>query len=185
MNMTSRIDYSKYDIYYTEVSNAINANPNTECMQQNCVPHEWSHQDQYSNILDPHREGKNYERMVNPRPWSFEISTVHDNTVILVFSKIISKVWPDANAVVRRLNNLIEDSKTMNGSQLKAKYQTQSRKPKDLSQTQPVRRTMARATSGDFKPTSTGAKQFASTSPRGNVPALGNKRLSFAPAPRG
>ena len=54
--------------------------------------------------------------MVNPKPWSFEISTVHDNTVILVFSKIISKVWPDANAVVRRLNNLIEDSKTMNGS---------------------------------------------------------------------
>ena len=33
MIMTSRIDFDKYDRYYTEVSNAINANPNTECLQ--------------------------------------------------------------------------------------------------------------------------------------------------------
>ena len=185
MIMTSRIDFDKYDKYYTEVSNAINANPNTECMLQNTVPLEWCHQDQYAYILDPGHHGRDFERNLFPRPWSFEVSTVHDNTVILVFSKIILKVWPDANAVVRRLNNLIEDSKTMNGRELKAKYETQPRKPKDLSQTQPVRRQMARATSGDFKPTSTGAKQFAQTSPRASVPALGNKRSSFVPAPRG
>ena len=48
--------------------------------------------------------------------WAFEITTVHDNVDILLFSKIMSKVWPDAGAVVRRLKKFIEDSKTMNGS---------------------------------------------------------------------
>ena len=54
--------------------------------------------------------------MIIPRAWAFEIMTEHDNEIILVFSKIMLKVWPDASAVVRRLNNLVEDAKTMNGS---------------------------------------------------------------------
>ena len=51
-----------------------------------------------------------------PRLWAFEISTVHDNVDILLFSKLMLKVWPDAGAVARRLNNFVEDSKTMNGN---------------------------------------------------------------------
>ena len=59
---------------------------------------------------------------MTPRMWAFEISTVHNNVDILFFSKIKSKMWPDAGAVVRRLKNFIEDSKTMKGRKLKKKY---------------------------------------------------------------
>ena len=48
--------------------------------------------------------------------YAFEISTVIDNVDILFFSKIKSKMWPDAGAVVTRLQNFIADSKTMSGA---------------------------------------------------------------------
>ena len=64
----------------------------------------------------------NYDIM--PRLWAFELSTVIDNHDILFFSKIMSKMWPHAGAVVKRLINFAADAKTMNGAQLKAKYQT-------------------------------------------------------------
>ena len=81
----------------------------------NKVPKPWADKDQYCQMV--HNEDDNdpdYDIM--PRLWAFEISTVIDNHDILFFSKIMSKMWPHAGAVVKRLVNFAEDSKTMNGA---------------------------------------------------------------------
>ena len=59
---------------------------------------------------------------MQPRMWSFEVSTVHDNHDILFFSKMMSRMWPDAGAVASRIRDFAEDAKTMNGAELKEKY---------------------------------------------------------------
>ena len=61
------------------------------------------------------------------RKWAFEISTVIDNEDILFFSKLMSKMWPDAGAVATRLKNFADDTRTMNGVELKAKYYTKGK----------------------------------------------------------
>ena len=81
----------------------------------NMVPEEWAEVSEYKGKIHNWSVLKRLPLMT-PRCWAFEISTVHAGVHILIYSKIMSKVWPDAGAVVRRLKNFIEDSKTMNGS---------------------------------------------------------------------
>ena len=92
----------------------------------NKVPKVWREKDTYCQmVLNADHNNPNYDIM--PRIWAFEISTVIDNTDILFFSKLMSKMWPDAGAVVARLKNFAADSKTMSGAELKEKYQTRGK----------------------------------------------------------
>ena len=56
--MSTRIDDKKYSTYYTEVSNAINANATTECLGMNHIPREWAKKEPYCEKLDPNRGGE-------------------------------------------------------------------------------------------------------------------------------
>ena len=92
----------------------------------NKVPKPWAEKDTYVQMVH-NSDPNNPDYDIMPRTWAFEISTVIDNTDILFFSKIISKMWPDTGAVVGRLKNFVADSKTMSGAYLKKKYQTQGK----------------------------------------------------------
>ena len=87
----------------------------------NKVPKAWAEKDTYCQIV-LNTDSINLDYDIVPRIWAFEISTVIDNTDILFFSKIMSKMWPDAGAVVARLKSFAADSKSMSGVELKAKY---------------------------------------------------------------
>ena len=87
----------------------------------NKVPKVWAEKDTYCQMVH-NTDPNNPDYDIIPRIWAFEISTVIDNTDILFFSKIMSKMWPDAGAVIARLKNFAADSKTMSGAELKAKY---------------------------------------------------------------
>ena len=50
----------------------------------------------------------NYD--IQPRMWAFEISTIFDGRDILFFSKLMSKMWPDAGAVAARLSDFVNDA---------------------------------------------------------------------------
>ena len=81
----------------------------------NKVPKPWAEFDTYCQVV--HKTiyiNPDYDIM--PRIWAFELSTVIDNHDILFFSKIMSKMWPNAGAVAKRLKNFAADSKTMNGA---------------------------------------------------------------------
>ena len=89
----------------------------------NKVPKPWAEKETYCQLI-PNRDANNPDYDVLPRMGAFEISTVFDNVDILFFSKIMSRMWPDAAAVCDRLKAFAADTRTMNGAQLKAKYQT-------------------------------------------------------------
>ena len=92
----------------------------------NKVPKAWAEKDTYYQmVLNTDPNNPDYD--IIPRIWAFEISTVIDNIDILFFSKIMSKMWPDAGAVASRLKSFAADSKTMSGVELKAKYQTRGK----------------------------------------------------------
>ena len=93
----------------------------------NKVPKVWAEKDTYCQMVH-NTDPNNPDYDIIPRIWAFEISTVIDNTDILFFSKIMSKMWPDAGAVVARLKNFVNDADTMSGPDLKAKYQTRGRR---------------------------------------------------------
>ena len=100
--------------YYSAVSSSITAAiPGARC-QMNKVPKPWAEKDTYCQMVHNTDHG-NPDYDIMPRIWAFEISTVIDNHDILFFSKIMSRMWPHAGAVVKRLINFADDSKTMNG----------------------------------------------------------------------
>ena len=92
----------------------------------NKVPKIWAEKDTYCHMVH-NTDNNNPDYEVLPRKWAFEISTVYDNEDILFFSKLLSKMWPDAAAVTRRLQNFADDTRTMSGVELKAKYQTKGK----------------------------------------------------------
>ena len=81
----------------------------------NKVPKVWAEKDTYCQMVH-NDDPNNPDYDIIPRIWAFEISTVIDNTDILFFSKLMSKMWPDAGAVVHRLKNFAADSRTMSGA---------------------------------------------------------------------
>ena len=96
----------------------------------NKVPKDWAEKEAYGQLVH-NTDPNNPDFDIMPRKWAFEISTVIYDTDILFFSKIKEKVWPDAGAVVARLQNFVDDTKTMTGARLKAKYQKGEVEPTD------------------------------------------------------
>ena len=74
----------------------------------NKVPKQWAEKDVYCQMVH-NTDDNNPDYDMQPRMWSFEISAVYENHDILFFSKMMSKMWPDAGAVAARLNNFVAD----------------------------------------------------------------------------
>ena len=129
----TRHDEAKYAQFFADVSaNVKSVAPNANCIM-NRVPKAWYEKEIYCQLV-PNEDDNNPYYDIIPRIGAFEVSIVHDNIDILLYSKMMSTMWPHAPSLAARVNEFIEDSKKMNGSQLKEKYQTtgrQARAPRE------------------------------------------------------
>ena len=131
--------------------------PGATC-QKNKVPKPWYEKEVYCQLIPNEDEGNpNYD--ILPRIGSFEISTVFDNVDILIYSKMMSSMWPHVPSVSDRLKAFAEDAKTMKADQLKAKYQTTGR------QVRAARSPSKRDTMGNTMKSSAAASTFKSVEP--------------------
>jgi len=58
---------------------------------------------------------------------AFEVSTVHKGSAILFYSKQISGMWPNANALANRIKLYVDETASMEADELKTKYYTTGR----------------------------------------------------------
>ena len=82
----------------------------------NRIPEEWSKH---------YKMDWNGKYVLKSRPWSFELSTVVQGQLIVLYSKLLSKKWPNYELLANRCKGLIDDLKEgMGVGELTAKYQT-------------------------------------------------------------
>ena len=120
-----RIDETKYQKVFAEVSAAIRAVvPQANCVM-NKVPKRWAEKDIYCQLVANEDDNNPYYDMV-PRPYAFEVSTVtNDSQDILFFSKLLSLMWPHRNTLSNKIAAFLEEvSMNISGAELRSKYFT-------------------------------------------------------------
>ena len=80
----------------------------------NKVPKEWYEKEVYCQLI-PNEDDNNPYYDILPRIGAFEISTVIDGHDILLYSKMMSSMWPNTSAVSKWIKNLIDDAANMKG----------------------------------------------------------------------
>lgn len=138
----------------TSIKSAV---PGASC-QKNKVPKPWYEKEVYCQLI-PNEDDRNPDYDIVPRIGAFEISTVFDNVDILIYSKMMSSMWPHVPSVADRIKAFAEDAKSMKGAELKAKYQTTGR------QVRAARSPSKRDTMGNTMSTSAAASTFKSAQP--------------------
>ena len=87
----------------------------------NKVPKPWFEKETYCQLI-PNEDDNNPNYDMLPRLGAFEVSTVYDNVDILLYSKMMSSMWPHATSLVERVQAFADEAKNSNGAALKAKY---------------------------------------------------------------
>ena len=122
----NRLDESKYLQYFESVKAEIqSAVPNSQVVM-NQVPKPWHEKDIYCQLI-PNDDDNNPFYDCLPRHWAFEVSTVINNADILLYSKLMSRMWPDASLLAKRVSACMSDSKSMDANSLREKYYTTGR----------------------------------------------------------
>lgn len=104
----------------------------------NLVPKPWFEKDIYCQLI-PNEDDNNPYYEILPRIGAFEVSTVVRGVDILLYSKMMSTMWPHVPALASRCAALVDDAGSMDANALKGKYQTsgvqarQARKPSNRS----------------------------------------------------
>ena len=96
--------------------------PEAVCVK-NKVPKAWSEKDIYCQMVANEDDNNPYYDQV-PRIGAFEVSTVIGDTDILLYSKMMSSMWPHAEGLSTRCKELAESRDSTAVTALKAKYQT-------------------------------------------------------------
>jgi len=105
----TRHDEAKYAQFFQDCSNAIKSQiPNAVCMM-NKVPKPWYDKATYCQLI-PNSDDNNPYYDILPRIGAFEVSTVHDGCDILLYSKMMSMMWPLVPAVAERIKQFSIDS---------------------------------------------------------------------------
>lgn len=97
----TRHDEAKYSGYFDQVSGIIKGLiPEAVCVM-NKVPKAWSGKEIYCQMI-PNEDDNDpfYDRV--PRIGAFEVSTVIGDTDILLYSKMMSSMWPHAEGLATR-----------------------------------------------------------------------------------
>jgi len=117
----TRHDEAKYLQYFSDCAAAIKAHiPNSECVM-NKVPKPWYEKEIYCQLV-PNEDEKDPYYQILPRIGAFDISTVHENTDILFYSKQMSTMWPHIPSVANQIKQFATDCKSMSAEALKTKY---------------------------------------------------------------
>lgn len=77
--------------------------------QKNKVPKAWYDKEVYCQLI-PNEDDNNPDYDILPRIGAFEISTVVDNVDILIYSKMMSSMWPHIPSVVDRVAAFAKDA---------------------------------------------------------------------------
>ena len=85
------------------------------------MPKAWYEKEVYCQLI-PNEDDNNPDYDILPRIGAFEISTVVDNVDILLYSKMMSTMWPHIPSVVNRLKQFADDAKNMSATELKNVY---------------------------------------------------------------
>ena len=119
----TRYDPSKYAEYYERCSNMIRAAVPSAQVIINQVPKEWAQCDIYMQMIPNDDDNAPYYEML-PRLGAFEVSTVINGQDILLYSKLMSSMWPHARALATRCKELVDQIGTAAPQDLKTKYTT-------------------------------------------------------------
>jgi hypothetical protein len=86
----------------------------------NEVPKSWAMQETYCQLIPSNDDSRPCYQMI-PRIGAFEVSYKG----VLIFSKLLTSVWPHVPSVAKHIANMINDSNGgMNDNALRNKYQT-------------------------------------------------------------
>ncbi len=128
--------------FFTDVSACIkNEIPGANCIM-NKVPKAWYEKEVYCQLI-PNEDDNNPHYDILPRIGAFEVSTVTNNTDCLLYSKMMSTMWPLAPALAARVKEYVDCSQTMEPAALREKFQTSGRQ---------VRAARPRATQAQVSP---------------------------------
>ena len=91
----------------------------------NKVPKPWFEKEIYVQLIANEDEANPFYDCI-PRLWAFEVSTVVEGKYdILLYSKMMSRMWPDASMLARKVKAFADDKRNgMSGAALKTKYYT-------------------------------------------------------------
>jgi len=119
--MHTRHDEQKYMAVAANVTARIKESTGTPVIVlMNEVPKAWAMQDAYCQLIPCEDEQRMAYSMI-PRIGSFEVSYKG----ILVYSKLLTTVWPHATNVSKQIASMLTDSNNgMNENALRQKYQT-------------------------------------------------------------
>ena len=108
----SRHNEAQYRAAFDAIANAIlEQAPDSICLF-NMVPKAWHEKDLYQQLI-PNSDQKNPYYDFQPRLGAFEVSTVINGTVdILFFSKTKRKSWPNVKEVIKGISNFIDLAQT-------------------------------------------------------------------------
>lgn len=87
----------------------------------NKVPKLWYDKPIYCQMVPNDDEREMFYQMV-PRVGAFEVSTVINGTDILLYSKMMSSMWPHARALTVRCKELIDNKDATATATLKDKF---------------------------------------------------------------
>ena len=153
----TRHDEAKYMGFFTDLKAAIeSAVPGAQCVL-NKVPKAWYEKEVYCQLI-PNDDDNNPHYDILPRIGAFEISTVIDNVDILLYSKMMSLMWPHVPSVVGRIQQFDNDAISLRADALRAKYYTSGR------QVRASRSPSKRASMGGSMRTTGGANAMAEAS---------------------
>ena len=100
--------------------------PSANCIM-NKVPKAWYEKEIYCQLI-PNEDDNNPYYDILPRIGAFEISTVINNQVdILFYSKQMSTMWPHVPSVAQRIKEAMDDCKNSGPQVCKDKWQTTGR----------------------------------------------------------
>ena len=107
----TRHDEAKYKSFAADLASRIQQNVPDATILYNQVPKKWYEKEIYCQLI-PNEDEKNDLYDMFPRMGAFELSTVVEkkgrSEAILLYSKIISGMWPHFGAVAKRVQEYSE-----------------------------------------------------------------------------